>query len=78
MTHSKTFLALLLISALGATAAQAQSWNNSSSYNGYGASTQNTASNYSLRDPNGNLTVVNGQFNHGGTRWPCPSLTYIA
>ncbi len=31
-------------------------------YNGYGATTQNTTSNYSLRDANGNLTMVNGQF----------------
>ena len=30
-------------------------------YNGYGATTQNTASSYSMRDANGNLTVVNGQ-----------------
>ena len=37
-------------------------WTNSANYNGYGATTQNTPSNYSLRDPNGNLTVVNGQF----------------
>jgi holdfast attachment protein HfaA len=62
MPHSKTFLALLLVSTIGATAAQAQSWTTSSNYNGYGASTQNTASNYSLRDANGNLTLVNGQF----------------
>ena len=30
-------------------------------YNGYGAASQNTASNYSMRDANGNLTLVNGQ-----------------
>jgi holdfast attachment protein HfaA len=62
MPHSKTILALTLLSAFAATAAQAQSWNNSSNYNGYGATTQNADSNYSLRDPNGNLTLVNGQF----------------
>jgi holdfast attachment protein HfaA len=62
MHHSKTILALTLLSAFAATAAQAQSWTSSSNYNGYGASTQNTASSYSLRDANGNLTLVNGQF----------------
>ena len=62
MLHSKTFLALALLGALGATAAQAQAWNNSANYNGYGASNQNTPSSYQLRDPNGNLTLVNGQF----------------
>ena len=30
-------------------------------YNGYGASNMNSASNYSMRDANGNLTMVNGQ-----------------
>src|ERR1700761_4662010 len=62
MLHSKTFLALALFGVFAVTAAQAQSWNNSASDNGYGAASQNTASNYQLRDPNGNLTVVNGQF----------------
>ena len=62
MLHSKTFLGLALLGAFAASAALAQSWNNSASYNGYGAASQNTASNYQLRDPNGNLTVVNGQF----------------
>ena len=62
MLHSKTFLALTLLGAFAATTAQAQSWNNSANYNGYGAGTQNSASNYQLRDPNGNLTLVNGQF----------------
>jgi len=62
MRHSKTVLALTLFAALGASGAQAQSWAGSSSYNGYGGSNMNTASNYSLRDANGNLTLVNGQF----------------
>jgi holdfast attachment protein HfaA len=62
MLHSKTFLALALLGAFAATAVQAQSWNNSANYNGYGATSQNTTSNYQLRDPNGNLTLVNGQF----------------
>ncbi len=30
-------------------------------YNGYGATTQNAPSSYSMRDANGNLTMVNGQ-----------------
>ena len=54
-------IALFLTAALAAGSAQAQTWTNSGSYNGYGAATQNTASNYSLRDSNGNLTMVNGQ-----------------
>jgi holdfast attachment protein HfaA len=45
-----------------ATAAQAGDWTNSASYNGFGAASQNAPSNFSLRDGNGNLTVVNGQF----------------
>ena len=62
MPHTKKVIALALFSVLAASAAQAQSWTQSSSYNGYGASSQNTPSSYSLRDPNGNLTLVNGQF----------------
>ncbi len=62
MPHSKKLLALALLSVLGATTAQAQTWAGSSNYNGYGASTSNTPSNFQLRDPNGNLTLVNGQF----------------
>jgi holdfast attachment protein HfaA len=62
MRHSKTLLALTLFAAFGASAAQAQSYNSASNYNGYGASSQNAPSNYSLRDANGNLTMVNGQF----------------
>jgi holdfast attachment protein HfaA len=55
-------LAFLALAATGiSTGAQAQVWTNSAAYNGYGASTQNQASNYSMRDANGNLTMVNGQ-----------------
>ena len=60
MTHSRKLIALSLL-ALSATAAQAGDWTNASMYNGYGAASQNTASNYSMRDANGNLTLVNGQ-----------------
>jgi holdfast attachment protein HfaA len=62
MPHSRKVLALVFFSALAAGSAQAQSWTQSSSYNGYGASSQNAPSNYQLRDANGNLTLVNGQF----------------
>src|ERR1700722_14417732 len=62
MPHTRKVIALAIFGILSAHAAEAQSWTQSSSYNGYGAATQNTASNYSLRDPNGNLTLVNGQF----------------
>ena len=57
---SKIFAALALV-ALTATAAEAGDWTNSAMYNGYGAASQNTPSNYSMRDANGNLTMVNGQ-----------------
>jgi holdfast attachment protein HfaA len=46
---------------LAATAAQAGDWTNSAMYNGYGAANQNAPSSYSMRDGNGNLTMVNGQ-----------------
>ena len=66
MPHSKKVLILILSGAfagvLAASAAQAQTWTSSSNYNGYGAGSQNSPSNYQLRDPNGNLTLVNGQF----------------
>ncbi|HWY60825.1 MAG TPA: holdfast anchoring protein HfaA [Rhizomicrobium sp.] len=70
MPHTKKILALVLPAALAvaltialaATRAHAQSWNSVSNYNGYGATTQNNPSNASLRDPNGNLTLVDGQF----------------
>ena len=61
MTQCKTLLLAALAAALFSTAAKAD-WSSASNYNGYGASNQNTASNFSLRDGNGNLTLVNGQF----------------
>ena len=60
MTRSKTALVLGLF-AICAPPAFAGDWTNSALYNGYGSLTQNQASNFSLRDANGNLTVVNGQ-----------------
>jgi len=57
----KTITALVLLALAAAPAARAQVWTNSAAYNGYGTSTQNQASNYSMRDANGNLTMVNGQ-----------------
>src|ERR1700722_7725192 len=45
----------------GPLSAQAQTWTNSGMYNGYGANNMNSASSYSMRDANGNLTMVNGQ-----------------
>jgi holdfast attachment protein HfaA len=60
MTRSKTALALGFLT-ICAPPAFAGDWTNSALYNGYGALSQNQASNYSLRDANGNLTMVNGQ-----------------
>jgi len=61
MPRSKTAIALSLLVLNPALAAQARDWTNSAMYNGYGAGAQNQASNYSMRDTNGNLTLVNGQ-----------------
>jgi holdfast attachment protein HfaA len=61
MTHMQKTLALALLALTASTAAQGQIWTNSANYNGYGAATQNQASAYSMRDANGNLTMVNGQ-----------------
>src|SRR5689334_6036097 len=61
MPRSKTAIALSLLVLNPALAAQAGDWTNSAMYNGYGAGAQNQASNYSMRDANGNLTLVNGQ-----------------
>src|SRR5207253_10431458 len=44
-----------------ANPARAGDWTNSALYNGYGAASQNQSSSYSMRDANGNLTLVNGQ-----------------
>jgi holdfast attachment protein HfaA len=61
-TRSQTLIALAAL-ALTATSSEAWAgdWTNASMYNGYGAGTQNQASGYSMRDANGNLTMVNGQ-----------------
>jgi holdfast attachment protein HfaA len=58
-----TLLVLAFATSVGplATAAQAGDWTNSAEYNGYGSGNMNTASSYSMRDANGNLTMVNGQ-----------------
>jgi holdfast attachment protein HfaA len=58
MTHFK----LIALSLFAVTAsAQAADWTNSGMYNGYGATSQNTTSGYSMRDSNGNLTMVDGR-----------------
>jgi holdfast attachment protein HfaA len=66
MPHSNTLPAKILAAAALAASlcgpAHAGDWSNSANYNGFGAATQNTPSNFSLRDANGNLTLVNGQF----------------
>jgi holdfast attachment protein HfaA len=70
--------ALALLTACVATSAQAGNYYDSGSYNGFGASTQNTPSNYSLRDANGNLTMVDGQFvpsNYSSTSGQSSSAT---
>lgn len=61
MPHTRKVLALVLLSALTAPAAQAQSWTQASNYNGNSGS-MNSPSNFQLRDAQGNLTLVNGQF----------------
>ncbi|MBN9590061.1 MAG: hypothetical protein BGN85_08205 [Alphaproteobacteria bacterium 64-11] len=61
MTHTRKILVLALCATGLSGAAQAGDWTNSATYNGYGAASQNQASNYSMRDANGNLTMVNGQ-----------------
>ncbi|HEX2590864.1 MAG TPA: holdfast anchoring protein HfaA [Rhizomicrobium sp.] len=62
---SKIAIAALLVSASMAAAAHADDYSNASSYNhGYGmaAGGENATAAPSLRDSNGNLSVVNGQF----------------
>ena len=61
MTHSKKILAVLCFALCASGAAKAADFTTASNYNGYGMSSMNTASNYSMRDANGNLTMVNGQ-----------------
>lgn len=64
MTSAKAIAALSLIAATvwGAATdiAWAGDWTNSAAYNG-GTASQNQASSYSLRDANGNLTMVDGR-----------------
>ena len=55
-----TALFTLSIATAASTTAMAGDWTNSGMYNGYGASSMNSASAYSMRDANGNLTMVNG------------------
>jgi holdfast attachment protein HfaA len=66
-----TDLKIVLIAAFAAAClpagAEAGDWTNSANYNGFAAATQNTPSNFALRDANGNLTVVNGQFTGSNT-----------
>jgi holdfast attachment protein HfaA len=54
-------LTLVCVAAPLEASAQTASWANSGSYNGFGATTMNAPSSYSMRDANGNLTMVNGQ-----------------
>ena len=64
MARANTAIALslfVLAPLFATTAAKAGDWTNSALYNGYGAGSQNQASSYSMRDANGNLTLVNGQ-----------------
>ena len=57
-----TLTAGLAVAVLaGPLAAEAQTWTNSGMYNGYGANNMNSTSSYSMRDANGNLTMVNSQ-----------------
>jgi holdfast attachment protein HfaA len=62
MPFSRTITAAAFAALCLSTAAEAGDWTNSANYNGFAATTQNAPSNFSLRDANGNLTVVNGQF----------------
>lgn len=64
MTSAKTIAVLTLLAITGASAALgvawAGDWTNSAAYNG-GTASQNQASSYSMRDANGNLTMVDGR-----------------
>ena len=61
-TRSKTLIVLTFLAVASPLAkAQAGDWTNAAMYNGYGATSQNAPSSYSMRDANGNLTMVNGQ-----------------
>jgi holdfast attachment protein HfaA len=56
-------VAMTFIGFAGPLMAQAQTaaWTNSANYNGFGSGNMNSPSSYSMRDANGNLTMVNGQ-----------------
>lgn len=60
MTSAKTIAVLTLLAAPVSSAAIAGDWTNSAAYNG-GTASQNQASSYSMRDANGNLTMVDGR-----------------
>ena len=62
MPFSRTILIAAIAAVCLSATAEAGDWTNSANYNGFAATTQNAPSNFSLRDANGNLTVVNGQF----------------
>jgi holdfast attachment protein HfaA len=61
MTSAKTLAVLTLLAAPICGTAEAGDWTNSAAYNGYGAASQNQSSSYSMRDANGNLTMVDGR-----------------
>jgi holdfast attachment protein HfaA len=62
MTRSQIALTFLCLAGLlAASSAYAGDWTNAAMYNGYGTANQNQNSSYSMRDANGNLTLVNGQ-----------------
>jgi holdfast attachment protein HfaA len=61
MRQFKTIALAALLASLCAATAQAQDWNNSGAYNGFGSMNQNSASDFRLRDDNNNMTMVNGQ-----------------
>ena len=58
---TRTTLIVLAFALAAPLGAQGQEWTNSANYNGYGSGNMNSASSYSMRDANGNLTMVNGQ-----------------
>jgi len=63
--HTKICIAAAAFAAVFATGAEAGDYSNASNYNapfGMQPGQENAPPNASLRDANGNLTVVNGQF----------------
>jgi len=61
MTNLKTLLLTGIAFAATATSALAGDYDSAANYNGIGSTQMNAPVNSSLRDENGNLTVVNGQ-----------------